>query len=266
MLAFRPASCGRPALAEAWRHYSSDVTTEALQLIGQDAIVARADEAAYRLSLGQVHSATSRLEDAVAAYRQATELAPDLADAWFGLGVALQAANRQQEAIAVYRRLLASSLTTLTPATISPAHWNFAGRLERGGRVLPTCLGAGAGPRGDAQQPEQCALFRCGRLEEAIAAGRRAMALEPDSAMACNNLGCALTAARQLTEAVDVLRRAIALRPDFAEAWYNLANALREQGKYDEAAAACRGALALRPDRRRSARQLGKYSAGRGST
>jgi protein O-GlcNAc transferase len=78
---------------------------EALPLI-EDAIVAKPESAAYRLSLGQVHSAKSRLQDAVAAYRQATELRPDLADAWFGLGIALQAANRQEEAIAAYRRLI----------------------------------------------------------------------------------------------------------------------------------------------------------------
>jgi protein O-GlcNAc transferase len=220
---------------------------EALQLI-EDAIVARPDAAAYRLSLGQVHSAKSRLQDAVAAYGQATELAPDLADAWFGLGIALQAANRQKEAIAAYRRLI-----MLEPDHVEGLH-NLASALELCGQ-----LGEAVEfyRRALEREPDRAAthnnlssaLYRCGQLEEAISAGRRALALEPDSTMACNNLGCALTAARQLPEAVDMLRRAIALRPDFAEAWYNLASALKEQGKYGEAAAACRRALALRPER-----------------
>ncbi len=220
---------------------------EALQLI-EDAIVVKPDAAAYRLSLGQVHSAKSRLQEAVAAYRQATELAPDLADAWFGLGIALQAANRQEEAIEAYQRLVA-----LEPDHVEGLH-NLASALELCGH-----LGEAVAlyRRALEREPDRAAthnnlssaLYRCGQLEEAIAAGRRALALEPDSTMACNNLGCALTAARQLPEAVDLLRRAIALRPDFAEAWYNLASTLKEQGKYSEAAAACRRALALRPER-----------------
>ncbi len=179
-----------------------------------------------------------------------------MADAWFGLGVVLQAANRQQEAIDVYRRLL-----MMQPDHVDACH-NLASALELCGQVQEAVA---LYRRALALEPARAAthnnlssaLYRCGRLEEAIATGRRALALEPDSAMACNNLGCALTAARRLTEAVEVLRRAIALRPDFAEAWYNLANALREQGKCAEAAAACRRALALRPDRAEAHVNLG---------
>jgi predicted O-linked N-acetylglucosamine transferase (SPINDLY family) len=228
---------------------------EALELVGR-AIRARPTEAAYRLSLGQIHSSAARLDESVAAYRQATVLAPELADAWFGLGVALQAANRQQEAISVYRRLLA-----MQPDHVDACH-NLASALELCGQmdqavsIYQHALELEPG-RAATHNNLSSALFRCGRLEEAIAAGRRATTLEPDSAMACNNLGCALTVARRLTEAVEVLRRAIALRPDFAEAWYNLANALREQGKCDEAAIACRRALALRPDRAEAHVNLG---------
>jgi protein O-GlcNAc transferase len=228
---------------------------EALQLI-EEAVRARPEAAAYRLSLGQVYSSQSRLDDAVAAYRQAIGLAPELADAWFGLGIALQVANRQEEAIEAYRRLLA-----LDADHVDGLH-NLASALELCGQIHEAVAFY---RRALEREPDHAtthnnlssALYRCGQFEEAIVAGRRALALDPDSAMACNNLGCALTAARRLPEAVDVLQRAITLRPDFAEAWYNLASALKEQGKYAEAAAACRRALALRPDRVQSHVNLG---------
>ena len=72
-----------------------------------------------------------------------------------------------------------------------------------------------------------------------------ALELEPESALALNNLGCALTADRRIAEAVDILGRAVALSPDFPEAWYNLAK-VGEQGKLAEAAAACRRAFLRR--------------------
>ena len=98
---------------------------EALQLI-EDAIVAKPDAAAYRLSLGQVHSAKSRLEDAVAAYRQATELAPTWptpGSVWGSLFKPPIARRKRSRPIGGW---LCSSQTTLRDSTISPAHSNFA--------------------------------------------------------------------------------------------------------------------------------------------
>lgn len=228
---------------------------DALQLIAH-AIRARPEAAAYRLSLGQVHAAASRLEDSIAAYRQAAELAPQLSEVWFGLGVALQAANRQAEAAEVYRKLL-----RLQPDHVDGCH-NLASALELCGQMDEAIAHYRKAldyepNRASTHNNLSSALLRSGRFDEAILMARRALELEPDSAMACNNLGCALTAARRLTEAVKLLRRAIALRPEFAEAWYNLANALREQSKFPEAAIACRRALALRPDRAETHVNLG---------
>ncbi len=228
---------------------------DALQLIEQ-AIQARPESAAYRLSLGNVHAAASRLEDSIAAYRHAAQLAPELPDVWFGLGIALQAANRQVEAVDVYRRLV-----QIQPKHVDGCH-NLASALELCGQMDEAVAYYRKTLKLDPNRASthnnlSSALFRTGRFDEAIETARRAVELEPESAMACNNLGCALTGARRLSEAVEMLRRAIALRPDFAEAWYNLANALREQAKFTEAAAACRRALALRPDRAEAHVNLG---------
>src|SRR6185437_16348182 len=86
-----------------------------------------------------------------------------------------------------------------------------------------------------------------GRLDEAIDAYQRAIALTPDYPEACNNLGNALKDQARLDEAIAAYERAIGLKPDLAEAHNNLGNTLKDQGRLDEAIACFRKALALKP-------------------
>jgi predicted O-linked N-acetylglucosamine transferase (SPINDLY family) len=87
-----------------------------------------------------------------------------------------------------------------------------------------------------------------GRLDEAIAGYRRAVALQPDYPEAHNNLGNVLREARQPDAAMRSCAQAIALSPGYAEAYNNLGNALLDMGDFDAAAASFRKALAIRPD------------------
>ena len=57
-----------------------------------------------------------------------------------------------------------------------------------------------------------------GRLDEALASYRQAIALKPDYAEAYNNLGIMLQELGRLDEALASYRQAIALKPDYAEA------------------------------------------------
>ncbi len=111
------------------------------------------------------------------------------------------------------------------------------------------------------------ALFRNGRLSEALAVLDRAIAdnqagalllkgrmlqaaKRPDDALACfesllarepqaadiwNERGALLSDLKRLEQAVESYDRAVAVRPDFAEAWYNRGNALRDLGREEEA-------------------------------
>src|SRR5262249_39726512 len=67
-------------------------------------------------------------------------------------------------------------------------------------------------------------------------------------AEAYSNLGIALYGKRMLDEAAAACRKAVELQPDLAEAYYNLGNALRDQKKLDEAVAAFRKANQLLPE------------------
>ncbi|PAK10128.1 glycosyltransferase [Burkholderia ubonensis] len=86
-----------------------------------------------------------------------------------------------------------------------------------------------------------------GRLDDAIASYRRAVALKPDYAEAHSNLGNALRDAGDPHAAMLSCAQALALRPDYAQAFNNLGNALRDQDELDAAARAYDKAIALEP-------------------
>jgi tetratricopeptide (TPR) repeat protein len=91
-------------------------------------------------------------------------------------------------------------------------------------------------------------LYSQGKLKEAEAACRKALALQPNYPKACINLALALFAQRKLPEAEAACRKAIALKPDYAEANGTLGHVLGQQGKFREAEAAFRKVLALQAD------------------
>jgi tetratricopeptide (TPR) repeat protein len=88
---------------------------------------------------------------------------------------------------------------------------------------------------------------REGRIPEALACHRWALAAAPDDPALMLGLGVALAGARRLDEAETWLRRAIARRPDVADAHIGLGDTLRAWGRLDEAIASYRRALDLRP-------------------
>ena len=99
-------------------------------------------------------------------------------------------------------------------------------------------------------------LIELGRLDEAEASLRQAIALKPDFAEAHYNLGNTLKMLGRLDEAETNYRKAIALKPDFAEALNNFGNTLQEMGRLDEAEASLRRAIAMKPDYAEAHRNL----------
>jgi tetratricopeptide (TPR) repeat protein len=87
-----------------------------------------------------------------------------------------------------------------------------------------------------------------GLLAEGEEAGRRAVALAPNSAPAWNNLGIVLQEMLKLDESLLCLERALALEPSNAETLNNLANTMKRLGLAAEAERRWNAALALRPD------------------
>ncbi len=87
-----------------------------------------------------------------------------------------------------------------------------------------------------------------GKLDEAVAIYKKAIAIKPGSADAHYNLGNALKEQGKLDEAVANYQQAISINPDFAQAHHNLAYALQEQGRMEEAVASYQKAISVNPD------------------
>jgi tetratricopeptide (TPR) repeat protein len=92
------------------------------------------------------------------------------------------------------------------------------------------------------------ALFQQGKLDEAIATWRVATRLNPDDATAHSSLGIALATQGRWDEAIAERRAAIRLNPEDALARADLGRALVAQGQWDDAIAEFRAAIRLQPD------------------
>ena len=85
------------------------------------------------------------------------------------------------------------------------------------------------------------------KMEDAAAAYRKALVIDPDLVPAIVNLANIHYGRDELIEAQALYERAISLDPDCFEAHYNLGNIHHDLGRYDDALACYRDAVALSP-------------------
>lgn len=103
-----------------------------------------------------------------------------------------------------------------------------------------------------------------GKLDEAIAFYRAALARDPNDAVTRSNLGAALADKGRLDEAIAQYRMALALAPQDADSHFNLGNVLADSGQREDAAHHYRRAIELRPDRVEAVNNLGLLLAASG--
>ncbi|QDL11030.1 hypothetical protein DP113_26730 [Brasilonema octagenarum UFV-E1] len=101
------------------------------------------------------------------------------------------------------------------------------------------------------------ALYKQGKLDEAITSYQKPLQIDPNNPIAHNHLGIALKNQGKLDEAIASYQRALQIDPNLANAHYNLGNALYDQGKLDEAIASYRKALQIDPNYANAHRNLG---------
>lgn len=92
------------------------------------------------------------------------------------------------------------------------------------------------------------ALHQRSRSAEAVDMIGRAVALAPNVPIYRNNMGAALRALGRVSEALIHYRKAVELAPNYVEALVNLGNSLESAGQTEEAATQYRRALALDPN------------------
>lgn len=90
---------------------------------------------------------------------------------------------------------------------------------------------------------------QAGRLSDAVAAGRRAVEIDPAFVPGWNNLGIALQESGQLEQSLTCLTRVGELQPGSADAQNNLGNTARLLGRFDVSEAHYRRALDIDPQR-----------------
>ena len=91
-------------------------------------------------------------------------------------------------------------------------------------------------------------LYKAGRYQEALEAFNNAVRLAPNDADALNNLGAVFYVLEQYARALDSFQKAVAAKADSADAHYNLGNAYYMTGRHREATAAYRRAIQLNRD------------------
>jgi tetratricopeptide (TPR) repeat protein len=163
------------------------------------------------VTLGEVHLAAGRHEEAIGEFEEALERRPESIEALLGLARATEAAGRLEESERILQRAIA----------LHPADWRPHSRLGM-------------------------FLFRQGRYRDATNSLRRVVHLTPDNAVGHYSLGSALYHLDLLDEALAAYQRAIAVQPT-PQAFTNLGTALFFMGRYEESSAAFEKATALSP-------------------
>ncbi|HYO07793.1 MAG TPA: tetratricopeptide repeat protein [Tepidisphaeraceae bacterium] len=214
--------------------------------------------------LGNALRLLGRPGEAVSHFHQALRIKPDFYDALYNLSLALAQLERYEEAAAAADR--AAALRPPGPAQLlhlgriaqnlgryEPARAHFSRAIEgltgaAGAAGTARDAAAGAAILADAYDALGTLHYQAGRLDDALAAYRRALAVEPRHAACQNNLALALAALGRHEEALPHYLASIAARPDSAGALNNLANCYRDLGQYDVARATYGRALVMQAD------------------
>jgi len=197
------------------------------------------------INLGVVNAAMGDNAEAQRHFRRAIDLAPNSDEAHAFDGRWLSQQGRTGEAIAELRTAIA-----LNPLR-AMAHEELIVAYERSGdganarRAAQQTLGyipgnavallalasAGAPAKSDAAAliDRSLALDQAGRYEDSIAMARAALKIDPESALAWNNVAAGYESLHRWDEAIAAAQKAVALKPDFQLAKNNLAWSLQQK-------------------------------------
>ncbi len=186
-------------------------------------------DADAHIALGLALAAQGRVDEGVLEIRSALAIRTDDADGWYHLGTVLQEAGRASEAVEAFTRAIRID------EEMAVAHDHVSRALAEIGRKAEADASAKEAARlrdlAIAENDRGVELAEDERLDEAIAAFRRAIRIRPELAEARSNLGAARLGREEPAEAMAALAEAIRLQPRLAAAHANLVIALRRQGQ-----------------------------------
>ncbi|WP_175798720.1 tetratricopeptide repeat protein [Burkholderia ambifaria] len=199
-----------------------------------------------RLNAAFVHHQAGRFDDARVLYEAIRRDEPDQPDATHFLGLLACQLGQFPAGLALMERAIA--------LRADPVYLNNLGNMLRAHGRLDDAIGAYrraialAPGYAEAHSNLGNALRDAGDADAAMLSCAQALALRPDYAPAFNNLGNALQDKGELDAAARAYEKAIALDPGYAQARFNQGNVLRAQRRPDDAIACYRQAITLQPD------------------
>jgi tetratricopeptide (TPR) repeat protein len=182
------------------------------------------------LSVANELAGQGKLDEAIAQYRKALELQPDLAPAHVSLGTALARSGQLDSAIAQYEKAL-----EINP-DFAEAHNNLGNALVRRGRIDQAIAHYQAALEikpdyADAHYNLANTLLGRGQADSAIVHYQKAIEINPRYVEAHTDLGTVLALHGQLDSAIDHYQQALKIKPDYALARKNLAAVLSQREK-----------------------------------
>jgi len=229
------------------------------------------------LNMGDAFFRQEKFPEAIACYDRAIKLNPNVATAYQNLGEALKKQGKLEEATAYYRKAI--ELNAAHARNGSEVQQTLAGASTPNGAVKQQTLAGASAPNGAVkQQPAATAVkppvqppvqqavnstiniedpeaykilaegyFAQGKLEQAIAACKKALQIKPEAPL-YKMLGNALQAGGKIDEAKSCYVKAIEINPNFAEAYANYGSICAQQEQWQQAVSAYQKAIALKPD------------------
>ncbi len=212
-----------------------------------DNVAKRPDDARGHNNLGKSYFEQGNFAAAVAEYREALRLDPNLPYVYINLGSVWERMGQLPAAIAIEREAVQRRPDWAGVRKSLADALNHAGNLPEAMAQYREALRL----KPDYAQAENglgTVLARAGRTAEAMAHVQAALAMDPNYAEADNTLGTLFAGANRLPEAIACYERALALNPDYAEAHLNLGNACFEVGRLSRAIQEYDRAIGLQPE------------------
>ena len=174
------------------------------------------------INLSLVQYKQAAYAQSIASARKALQLDPNSVEAYTNIGAAYGALHQWDEAIRNEREAL--RLKPDFQLAKNNLNWYLqqsASDSEKPGNAHMST---------DAFIDESLRLNQAGKYQQSIAAARKALQLNPNSAEAWNNIAANDEALQRWDDAIAAARKAIALKPDFQLAKNNLAWSLAQKG------------------------------------
>jgi tetratricopeptide (TPR) repeat protein len=198
------------------------------------------------VNLGNALVQQREMTRAIACYRYALELNPNLVGVYHNLEEALKRQGKVEEA-AIYGR-------KAVELGMKSGQFRQDASQRNGQKMGSYAWGEDA----EALVHLGEYYYQKGQFVEAIAALEKAVSLQPNLALAYKILGNARLALRELEAAQQCYLKALEIQPDFAEVYGNLGTVLAQQQNWERAILAYQKALELQPTFAGAYRNLAK--------